>query len=71
MTRIDRGWIQILADVRAEAFWVRIFGYGFRIGSRRLHVVLFSERSGFRKVHYIGPVVFEVLRPRKWGGGLE
>ncbi len=62
---IDRGWIQVLFDMRLEVLWVRVFGYGFRLGSKRLHTPLFSERAGYRKVFYRGPFIFELLKPRE------
>ena len=44
-------------------FWFRVYGYGLHIKLRAGHVPLFSERYGYRKAHYIGPLRIEVLRP--------
>ena len=44
-------------------FWFRILGYGLRVQMRKHHVVLYSERYGHRRVRYIGPICWEILRP--------
>jgi hypothetical protein len=48
-----------------RGFWFRLFGYGPHVKARAGHVPLFSERYGYRKALYIGPLRIEWLRPAK------
>lgn len=54
---------QVSMFLHKHGFWFRIFGYGLNIKLRSKHIVVFSERYGHRKVHYFGPLVWEMLRP--------
>ena len=46
-----------------SGFWFRVFGFGLHIKLRAGHVPLFSERYGYRRAVYIGPLRIEGLRP--------
>lgn len=50
-------------DREAKAFYFRVLGYGLCIEAQSSHVVMFSERNGYRKPWYLGPIVIEVLKP--------
>ena len=50
-------------SIPRHGLWFRLFGYGLIVWLRKYHTVLFSERYGYRKVHYFGPITWEVLRP--------
>ncbi len=49
----------------AGYLYFRVMGYGLSISRRSRHAVLFSERYGYRKVYYLGPVCFWFLAPRE------
>lgn len=44
-------------------FWFRVFGYGLHIRRSAGYQPLFSERYGFVRPLYIGPLRIEALRP--------
>lgn len=44
-------------------FWIRFFGYGFRIIDKNKNPPLFSERNGYRKVYRLGKFGLEFLKP--------
>lgn len=46
-----------------DGFWFRIKGYGMVFGKRSKHTVMFSERYGYRRFFYLGPIVMAILRP--------
>lgn len=50
-------------DTKERIFYFRIRGYGLCIEARSSHVVMFSERNGYVKPWYLGPIVIEVLKP--------
>ena len=43
-------------------FWFRIFGWGLHIRPKKGYVPLFSERYGYTKPLYIGPLRIELLK---------
>jgi len=43
--------------------WFRIYGYGLHIRPSKNFVPYFSERNGYTKAYYIGPVRLEILKP--------
>ncbi len=45
----------------SRGFWFRVFGYGLHVKLRAGHVPLFSERYGYRRAYYVGPLRIEVL----------
>ncbi len=49
-----------------QGFWFRVFGYGVAVELRSWHMRLFSERQGYKRVYYLGPICWEWLRG--WGG---
>lgn len=51
--------------INSDGLLFRALGYGLRVESRKSHTVLFSERAGYRKVHYVGPIIFEFLGRRR------
>jgi hypothetical protein len=53
----------ITFNVQDKIVYFRIRVYGLCIGARSRHVPLFSERMGYKKLLYIGPIVIEVLKP--------
>jgi hypothetical protein len=52
-----------VAPLRRVIFWFRVFGWGLHLSPTRGHFMLFSERYGYRKATYLGPLRVEVLRP--------
>ncbi len=50
-------------DRKARCFYFRIRGYGICVEHKAAHEVLFSERNGYRRVYYVGPLVIEFLKP--------
>lgn len=43
--------------------WFRVFGYGLHFKPSKGHEPLFSERYGYRKCFYLGPLRVMVLTP--------
>jgi hypothetical protein len=63
MTHCDRHVMPLSFYCWRRGFWFRIYGYGLCVKLRDGHVPLFSERYGYRKAHYFGPLRIEGLRP--------
>ncbi len=43
-------------------FWIRIFGFGFKIKDVRIHKLLFSERNGYSSGFKLGNYYFGLLK---------
>lgn len=52
-----------------SGFWFRVWGYGLHIMLRAQHRPLFSERYGYVKPLYIGPLRLMALQPERASRG--
>jgi hypothetical protein len=55
--------LQVCGSTEERTFWFKVFGYGLHFKPSRGHVPLFSERYGYRKAFYFGPLRVMVLTP--------
>lgn len=58
------GWcFQMCGSAAERILWFKVLGYGLHFKPAKGHVPLFSERYGYRKCFYFGPVRVMVLKP--------
>lgn len=48
-----------------DGFWFRIRGYGLMVHRRSTHKVLYTERYGGVRWHYVGPLCWRPLTPAR------
>ena len=47
----------------APIFWFRICGWGLHLRASKGYIPMFSERYGYTKALYLGPLRIQVLTP--------
>lgn len=53
----------ICFEGNSNSFWFRLFGHGFSVENRNVHLPSFSERNNIRKVLRLGKWAIWSLKP--------